>query len=321
MNILIIKLGALGDVVMATPLVEAIQQHHPEATIHLLTTPAYAPIFAAWQHLEVTALPRRGWRNMLRAMRTIRALDCAAIYDLQGNDRSALWCAASGAPIRVGNHTRYPYTHHPREPWTGQTHIYARMVEVLAAGGITAVGARPRLPLTESGRSHVREWIINEHLKPGAFAILHAGASAARPEKCWPYFDALGRRLNDAGVTPVWIGASAESATNRKLATIAGGVDASGAFSINELAELGRSARCAVTNDSGPMHVLAASDIPVFGLFGPSDWRRNHALGQADNVIACVETCAEFAGARTAPCLDRIPVELVWQRLAGRDLV
>ncbi len=155
MNILIIKLGALGDVVMATPLIEAIQQHHESTTIHLLTTPAYAPIFAAWQNLEVTALPRRGWRNMLRAMRFIRALDCSAIYDLQGNDRSALWCAASGAPIRVGNHTRYPYTHHPREPWTGQTHIYARMVEVLAAGGITGVGELPRLPLTESGRSSV----------------------------------------------------------------------------------------------------------------------------------------------------------------------
>lgn len=321
MNILIIKLGALGDVVMATPLIEAIQRHHRDATCHLLTTPPYAPIFAAWPDLEVTALPRRGWRNMLQAVRFIRALDCAAIYDLQGNDRSALWCAGSGAPIRIGNGTRYPYTHHPQAPWTGQAHIFARMVEVLAAAGITSVGDVPRLPLTDDERAHVRQWLVDQQLAPGAFAILHAGASAARPEKCWPYFDALGRRLDAAGVVPVWIGAATERAANRQLSTNAGGIDASGAFSINELAELGRSARFAVTNDSGPMHVLAASGIPVFGLFGPSDWRRNHPLGQADNVIACVETCAEFAGARTAPCLDRIPVELVWQRLAGRDLV
>ena len=321
MNILIIKLGALGDVVMATPLIEAIQQHHHDATCHLLTTPAYAPIFAAWPNLTVTAMPRRGWRNMLRAMRFVRALDCAAIYDLQGNDRSALWCATSGAPIRIGNHTRYPYTHHPHAPWTGQMHIFARMLEVLAAAGITSVGAVPQLPLTDNERSRVRQWIVDHELTPDAFAILHAGASAARPEKRWPYFEALGRRLNDAGIVPVWIGAEAERAENRRLGTSAGGIDACGAFSISELAELGRCARFAITNDSGPMHVLAASGIPVFGLFGPSDWRRNHTLGQADNVIACVETCAEFAGERTAPCLDRVPVELVWQRLAARDLV
>jgi len=321
MNILIIKLGALGDVVMATSLIEAIQRHHGGATCHLLTTPAYAPIFAAWPDLEVTALPRHGWRNMLQAIRFIRALECAAIYDLQGNDRSALWCAASGAPIRIGNHTRYPYTHHPRAAWTGQVHIFARMREVLAAAGITSVHEVPQLPLSDEARAHVRQWIDDQGLTPGAFAILHAGASAARPEKRWPYFDALGRRLHDAGLIPVWIGADAERAENRRLSRSAGGVDASGAFSINELAELGRNARFAVTNDSGPMHVLAASGIPVFGLFGPSDWRRNHPLGQADNVIACVETCAEFTGARAAPCLDRIPVKLVWQRLAGRALV
>jgi ADP-heptose:LPS heptosyltransferase len=321
MNILIIKLGALGDVVMATPLIEAIRQHHHDATCHLLTTPAFAPIFAAWPALEVTALPRRGWRNMLHALRFVRALDCAVIYDLQGNDRSALWCAASGARIRVGNHTRFPYTHHPREPWTGQVHIFTRMREVLAAAGITAVGEVPRLPLTDAAKLRVQHWRAGYQLAPGNFALLHAGASATRAEKRWPYFSALGRRLNEAGITPVWIGAEAEREDNRKLRAHAGGIDAAGEFSITELAELGRGARFAVTNDSGPMHVLAAAEIPVFGLFGPSDWRRNHALGQAANVIACVETCAEFAGARTAPCLDRIPVELVWQRLAGRGLV
>lgn len=321
MNILIIKLGALGDIVMATPLIEAIVQHHHDAKCHLLTSPPYAPIFAAWPELEVTALPRRGWRNMLRAVRFIRGLKCTTIYDLQGNDRSGLWCALSGAPVRVGNHTRFPYTHHPREPWTGQVHVFARMREVLAAAGISTVREVPCLPLTDAAKSHVREWCSAKELANSNYALLHAGASDTRGEKRWPYFAALGRRLNDAGVTTVWVGAAAEHAGNEALRAHAGGINAAGEFSIAELAELGRGARFAVANDSGPMHVFAAAAIPVFGLFGPSDWRRNHALGQADNVIACVDTCAEFAGARTAPCLDRLSVELVWQRLAGRGLV
>ena len=96
LNILIIKLGALGDIVMATPLIAAIQQTHIEDDIHLLTTPPFASIFAGWPSLHVAAHPRRGVLNTLRALRWIRELNPARIYDLQGNDRTALLCALSG---------------------------------------------------------------------------------------------------------------------------------------------------------------------------------------------------------------------------------
>jgi ADP-heptose:LPS heptosyltransferase len=112
----------------------------------------------------------------------------------------------------------------------------------------------------------------------------------------------------------------AERELNRELAG-RGGIDASGAFSIAELAELGRSARFAVTNDSGPMHVLAAARIPVFGLFGPSNWRRNHALGQAQRVIACVDFDPDFVGADYGDCLSAISVDTVWSRLVSEELV
>ena len=52
-NVLIIKLGALGDVVMATPLIDAIQRFHDGATVHVLTTPAFAPLFSHWPDIKV----------------------------------------------------------------------------------------------------------------------------------------------------------------------------------------------------------------------------------------------------------------------------
>ena len=106
---------------------------------------------------------------------------------------------------------------------------------------------------------------------------------------------------------------------NRRLARN-GGIDAAGAFTIVELAELGRSARFAVTNDSGPMHVLSAAGIPVFGLFGPSDWRRNHALGQANRVITPDNTVSASV-ASTGGDIANIPVEEVWQRLLDERLL
>jgi len=321
MNILIIKLGALGDVVMATPLIDAILKFHPDDDVHLLTSPGFAPIFEAWPRLEVTAHPRRGFGNTCRSLRFIRALHCARIYDLQGNDRSGLLVALSGAPIRVGNHNRFPYTHHPVDRWQGQQHIFERMLDVLGSAGIHEVAERPVLPIDAHESAAVSTWMERHALGDRNFALLHAGASAARPEKCWPYFAEFGRRLEHHGVRAVWIGAGADRAINGALLAQAGGIDASDAFGIAALAELGRHARFAVTNDSGPMHVLAAAGIPVFGLFGPSDWRRNHALGQREHVIACVECCPEHRGERTAACLDRVSIDLVWQRLSAAALV
>ena len=311
MNVLIIKLGALGDVVMATALIRAIVDHHPHDTVHLLTTPAFAPLFEAWPRLHVTARPRRGAATMWSTWRWVRSLRCATIYDLQGNDRSAVLCALSGARMRIGNHPRYPYTHHPPSPWQGQKHIFERMREVLASAGITDVGAVPYLPVTSAARAAVERWRTERGLTDRGFALCHAGASAARPEKCWTHFVTLAQRLRAHGVEVVWIGAESDRGANQRCVAAAGGIDSSGVFTINELAVLGSYARFAITNDSGPMHALAASGIPVFGLFGPSDWRRNHALEQRQWVIATA----------TPGPIANISVDTVWSRLCDAGVL
>lgn len=319
-NILILKLGALGDVVMATPLIDAILQAHPDSRVSLLTTPAFAPLFAAWPRLTVHAVPRHGGANFLRMLRFIRHGCFARLYDLQGNDRSGLLSALSGISERVGNHPRWPYTHHPAQAWDGTSHIFVRMCEVLASAGVTVRAARPLLPATADVDAEVARWQGDHGLAPGSFVLLHAGASAARPEKRWPGFADLARALLANGHQVVWLGGEDDRALNRRLAA-AGGIDATAAFSIPALAAIGREAAFAVTNDSGPMHVLAAAGIPVFGLFGPSDWRRNHALGQADHVIACVDHAPAYRDAATGDCLAEVGVELVWSKLCAAGLV
>lgn len=312
---LIIKLGALGDVVMSTALVAAIRHHHGAGSaLTVLTTPAFAELFGRFDGVSVAALGRRGAGAMLEVLRFIRRGRFTRIYDLQGNDRTQILCALSGAPERVGNHSRYPYTHHPRDAWRGQSHIFERMRAVLACAGVDDVPDAPVLPAGPAERSAVDGWLVARGLAAGGYAVLHAGASAARPDKRWPHFAALGERLAAEGLGVVWIGAAPDASLNRALAARVG-IDATGAFDVAALAELGRRARFAVTNDSGPMHVLSASGVPVFGLFGPSDWRRNHAIGQRDRVIAA----EAVAGAGRA--LADVGVEVVLARLRDEALL
>ncbi|HMM74523.1 MAG TPA: glycosyltransferase family 9 protein [Gammaproteobacteria bacterium] len=320
MRILIIKQGALGDVVMATALVDAIQRAHPGADFALLTAPAFAGLFAGWPALRVHAYPRRGLRAMWAMLRFIRAQHFDRVYDLQGSDRTGLLCALSGIRERVGNHARFPYTHHPRERWRGQCHIFERMNEVLAAAGVAPAAPRPRLLCSAAERAGVAAFIAQHGLVEGRYVVLHAGASPTRQDKCWPGFGDFAVRLERAGLRAVWLGAGADAPRNRALAARAG-LDASDRFSIPQLAELARRARFALTNDSGPMHAIAAAGVPVFGLFGPSDWRRNHALGQREHVLACTELVAAYAGQRSADCLAALTVDTVWQRIAARGLL
>jgi len=322
-KVLIIKLGALGDVVMATALIRRLQAHHAGDELVLLTAPPFASLFREWRGLRVQAFPRKG--AMWRTLRWIRSGRFDRIYDFQSSDRSGLLCALSGAPERVGNHPRFPYTHHPTEPYRGQCHIFERMNQVLASAGVAPADPRPELPIAEGERRKVMEWIRWQGLREGCFVVCHAGASPRWGSKRWPHFAALATALAGRGLPCVWVGSEADEALNRDLAGQAG-IDATARFSLPQLAELGRHARFAVTSDSAPMHVLSAAGIPVFALFGPTDWRRNHALGQAGRVLRHEVPCSPCSLGVCPPekghaCLAGISLEQVMERLQEEGLI
>jgi ADP-heptose:LPS heptosyltransferase len=319
MKVLIIKLGALGDVVMASGLIATIQRHHDADDVCLLTSAPFASLFEAWPGIQVQAFGRRG--AMLRTLRWLRKRRFDRVYDLQSNDRSSVLLACSGIPARIGNHPRFPYHIHPTEQWTGQCHIFERMNQVLAAAGLPATAAKPRLPAPPPIQQQVRDWLAAQALDERSFAVCHAGASRRRENKRWPYFLELARVLEARGLRCVWVGADDDREINTALAA-GTGINATNAFDILGLVELGRHARFAVTNDSGPMHVLSAADIPVFALFGPSDWRRNHALGQQQRVIRSKQPCPACDGKRRDhTCLSSIPAAQVIVRLEAEKLL
>ena len=292
-KVLIIKLGALGDIILACPIIKRIQEYHVDAGVHVLTSDTCTDFFRGWPGLAIHGFARRSLASTFQAMRWIRAQHFARIYDLQSNDRSGLLCAFSGVRERVGNHPRFPYTLHPVRPWRGESHIQERWREVLVSAGLDPGLLSPWLPITDQDRDAAVVWLKEYGLQDTPFAILHAGTSPSHPEKCWPYFKELGVAIRAAGIEAVWAGGVGDVARVRDLAKHVG-IDASGAFSLSQLAALGSHARFAVTNDSAPMHALACSGIPVFGLFGPTDWRRNHAVGQRAQVISANPGTGDF---------------------------
>ena len=317
-KILVLKLGALGDMLMATPAISAICEQHREDETWLFTSSDFVSLFSSWPGLQVKGMARSGFRAACKSIGWIRAQGFDQIYDLQSNDRSRLYCMLSGSGEIVGNHDRWPYTIHPGESYRGQCHISEWHKNVLQAAGVAVGTHSPWLPETAEGKEKVAKWLESQGLAGEQLVLMHAGASPGRPEKRWPYYRELAQKIEAAGARVVWLGSDAELETNRQLSRSAG-IDASGLFSISELVELGRHAAFSVTNDSGPMHALSCAGTAVYSLFGPSDWTRNHAIGQQDHVVALNKTNAlwqatDFTREQAAD-LGQISADMLWALL------
>lgn len=325
MKVLIIKLGALGDVILATPFIQRIQQQHADAEVYLLTTPAFSGLFKNWPHLRVQAFPRTGFLSLLRAVRWIRSQRFDVCYDLQSNDRSWRLLAACGIPRVVASRTNFPATHYPARPYQREVHIFERLNAVMAAGGLAAAEPKAWLPVSDGERAKVEAWLAEHQLSNKPFVVMHAHASPRWQSKRWPYFAELAAVITARGMAIIWAGAGSDAKGNRLLASRVG-VDASNAFSINELVALASQAKFAVTNDSGPMHVFSCADIPVYAFFGPTNPLQSHAVGQAARVLSHPVACSPCLlpvcpADKHHECLQALKLDEVVMRLMGDGML
>lgn len=319
MKILIIKLGALGDIIISSNIIKKILEHHENERVELLTTPTFEELFSQFENLKVTSFQRKGILSKLKCISWIRKQKFDRIYDLQSNDRTSFFCALSGSSCCIGNHPRYPYQKHPQTKYVGQCHSFDRLNQIIESVNIEPAEPLPYLPTTKNQQQKVKLWLTKNKLSNDTFSIMHAGSSPLHINKRWPHFEKLAHEIKKS-LNIVWVGGNDDIDLNVSLSKIVG-IDATKEFDIFELVELGKHAKFAVTNDSAPMHILSCSNIPVFGLFGPTYPRRTHALGQYDNVISANKVIAKNDGEFIPSDITRITTDMVLSKIKERNLI
>ena len=320
-EILVIKLSALGDFVLAFPAFAQIRAAHPHARITLLTTPPYADLAAAspfFDAVESDGRPKT-LGGALALIARLRRPRFDRIYDLQGNDRTNLLFQALRPfpPPWSGVAFGCALPHRNRDRM--RIHTLERQAEQLRDAGIwpdapTEPGAAPSPDLA---------WILDLDARVPADALaetrptvlLVPGASPRRPAKRWPptrYAD-LARRLSSRGFAVQLIGGPSEidlgwaiEAEAPDVTNLVGRTDLAG------LAALGARANLAVGNDTGPIHLIAAAGAPTVVLFsadsdpvlcGPRGRVRiereaNLADLPVDTVLAAADDLLENLGTR-----------------------
>jgi ADP-heptose:LPS heptosyltransferase len=264
--ILVIKLGALGDVVQALGPMAAIRRHHARAHITVLTTAQFAPLLSASPYVDETWIdPRpRAWqlgawlslRQKLRGARFVR------VYDLQTSGRSSFYSRLFGPGRRpewsgIATGSSHPHANPQRD----FMHTIERQAEQLHDAGIAEV------PPTDVS------WLkadVERYALPRRFALLVPGGSAARLQKRWSAasYGELAARLLARDITPVVIGVASERPLAASIRAVCPEArDLTGQTSFAEIAALARQAQAAIGNDTGPMHLIAAAGCPCVVLF------------------------------------------------------
>ena len=276
-KVLVIKLGALGDFVLALAAMKKIREAHPKAKITLLTTPpfeALAKLSPYFNHVETDGRPGDVGETLAMIGR-IRKARYDRVYDLQTNSRTN-WYFQLLRPfppqwngIAVG----------AQLPQKGKARLHMHTLE-RQADQLRAAGIWPDAP-TEPGSAPPPDlsWILRKHKEPrpvaGAaaprpYVLFVPGGSAHRPEKRWPVeaYAQLGSLLKARGLDIVIIGGPQESAMARQIQKAVGGArDLTGRTDFAQLAVLGAKAALTVGNDTGPTHLLAAAGAPTIALF------------------------------------------------------
>jgi lipopolysaccharide heptosyltransferase I len=294
MNILVVRLGALGDVVHTIPAVAALRRAFPAARIDWLVEAKHREVVDLVTVVDRVVVLEKGTARAWRcAIDALRGTPYDVAVDFQGLLKSAVLARASGARRVIGFsiwHLREK-TARPFYSSTGDAeggHVIRKNLRLLRVLGIDADTIE--FPIADMGS---RASLILGQLVTGPYALINAGA--AWPNKRWPpeRFGELAAFLAEArGLTPIVLWGPGEDVLAQTI------IDASSGRAVlapptrvRDLVALARGASLVVSGDTGPLHVATAVGTPTVSIFGPTNPERNGPWNAQDAVVSRFEQC------------------------------
>jgi heptosyltransferase-1 len=349
MKILIIRLSSIGDCVLASPVVEALQERYPHAQLTWAVQAKSVPVVRGLPGLRETLLWDDSTRRYSRLGGTLwrtwrRRFDVA--LDLHGLDKAGLFMLASRAKRRISGESAHKITHwSSNERIMEDTKVHAREFYLRRAGALDIAPDAisrffPRVPVTALHRRFADEFFAQAGVLPSHRVIgLNLGAAHAMKQWAPERFARLANELlaEDSNTRMVVFGAPADmpllerfeselarcqpphTGTPRPGMAWAGRlIVAVGRINLMQLAAVAERCAAFVTADTGPMHIVAAVGAPIVALFGPTDVALTGPVRKPEGAPIRVINAREWVK-EARPAMENISVEQVWREV--RDLV
>lgn len=311
MDFAVVRLSSFGDIILTEPVTRALKAGFPDARLYFVTRAEFARVPALFEAVDEVIPYERAGRNDELA-RLAEAVTFEGVLDLQNNLRSRRVCAR----LRKRALARY------RRPvlkrllmvkmpwiWKGDLrHTVDLYGDALARLDVSLGDRVPRLKIGENDLARAAGLLDKAAGDGPVIAVCPGGSSEY---KRWPeagfaeLIDSLAASAAASGARIVVLGSEGDrraveataARTQRAEPVVVVSAD------VAELAALLSMAAITVTNDSGLMHLAAASGTPVAAIFGPTSPSLGFApLGEGHRVISLGLSCSPCSYHGNRPC-------------------
>ena len=320
---LIIKPGAVGDLLQMTPVVRALKRYSPEAEITVMVgSEATAALFSHDPHVSSTLIfdragKHRSLSSQIELWRTLRNRRFDLVLNFQRSNLKAWFFTSAAVPCRV-------LVYHKAK---GRAiHAVMNYLETLAPLGIPATDTALELGLDGAARAYAREYFSSQGLEQTTVVALNPGASHAVNR--WPtarfaeLADQIAERLFAkavivGGPDDVRLAEEVVALSRSKPLSLAGKT------SLLQLGAVLEKCRALVSGDTGPLHMATAVGTRTIALFGAADPVRTGPVGIGHTVIQAEDVACVPCRSRTCSnnvyleCMSRINADQVADAIAA----
>jgi len=338
MNILIVKLSAIGDVIHTLPSLAALRKLYPEAHITWVVEEAAAGLVNNHPLLDAVLISRRkSWikylgkgefsrplREMRAFLRELRKRPYDLVIDFHGLLKSALIVLLSGGKRKLGYDSMQELSglfYNEKIPEDMNKHAVDRYLDFPRHLGAKIAKAQFILPSDNAAQARIQSLLEKYHLENKKFIAVNPVAywetKLWNDEKFAGLADLIKTKLN---MEVVFTGSEKRSIEKITTRMQEKAVNLAGETTLPELAYLYQKALLLVTTDSGPMHLAAAVGTPVVALFGPTDPQRTGPYGDGHIIIRADLPCSPclLKKCPTRKCMQDILPEQVMAAIKGK---
>lgn len=320
----------LGDLVMATPVIEALAQKFPEAKITVMCLSHFCDIFKHDPHVdEVLPVSKSsGWLRNSNSASVVEDIQKGK-FDLgvlTTNSFSSAYLFWRGkVKQRVGftkDFRRFLLTDPVPKNQPETMHQVLQYQELLKPLGIPNRGLEPKLYVTEEEKLQAKSILANYGVKKDSMIIGINPGAAYGSAKCWPpeRFKKLARELTgNKNLFVAFFGDKGGKKTVNEICEGLGSqvINLAGGTTIRQLIAMISVCDIFLSNDSGPMHVASALQIPLVAIFGSTSDVKTGPFKKAAVIhkhVPC-SPCYKRVCPIDFRCMTRINVEEVYSEI------
>ncbi len=256
MKILIIKFGALGDIILSQGAINAIIKKHGAENCTILTAPSFVELMKKIAPVKIITMDRRKTWALPYFGYKIKAMKFDAVYDLQTNSFTDILYWFSGIKLWNG---RVSNVWQDQNIYRDELNTPKRLAAQLVYGNIH-----------ESPDPSVDYLVSKKDFKlPQRYGLLAVGCSQNRLEKRFPleYYTKIAKSMIKQKIHPVVIGGKSESLLGAMLSHDTEATNLCNQTELHDIAQIARGATMAIGNDTGPMHIITMAGCPSYWLF------------------------------------------------------